>query len=250
MCLGLPVNAVSLLIGFSLFRSLNDRPQVRPLMSVTPGNGGTQADVTAQPPMRRLHFGQRHRYAHTSIPFPVLAKNLRRFIQLCPRKRQGAVNGNVSLSRNIKPTILAPCSGSTPEHDPAVKAFCFPWLLYLRTVNQFSLQEAGNMACLSGSLVVNECSSVSSANEVTQTPGRGKARLLHARKLSCDIRVRARKQSSQRRKGVCLIHRRIELELVGQDHGCHSESIAKMQQKTRTRPKSVDESKITQLAKG
>ena len=214
------------MILFPLVVTIEHGAQVRPFIPVRPGNRGSRADITAKPALRLLDLGQGNTHGHARIPLPILAKDFRALIQFCAWEGEGAVDSDMALGWNIEAAVATPRHRRTAQHDPAVKAGSFPRLLNFGAVYQFGLQKAGLVSCLSRAPVVDIGAPVGSADELAHAFCAGKAWLLHTRKLSCDICVRARKQSSQRHKRVGLIHSRVEFELVRQVHRCHMQSLA------------------------
>jgi hypothetical protein len=224
-------------------RTWQDGPQVGALVAIGASNSSPYANITAEPFVRRLDFPQRDRDAATGVPLPILAKDLSTFLQRGPRQGERAIEGDMLASWDIEPPVLSPAGRRAPQHDPTVKASGLPGLLNFRSVNEFGFQAARGMPRFLCPAIVKVGSSVGSADELSHAFRTRKARLLPARKVSCDIRVRARKESSQRRQGVRLIHRGIEAKLVGQVHGCHSESLAEAQKNHQPRPASADKDK-------
>jgi hypothetical protein len=239
-----PVNAVLLVHRAPVTLSFQYRPQVWPLVSIAPCNGGSRADITAEPAVRLLDFRQWDRHTHAGVPLAVLSEHLGALLQGGTGQGQRPVNRPVPVRGNVEPALFPACGCGAPQHDPQVKALRLPGLLHLRAVDQFGPEKARRVTSLRRSLEVDRGAAVGSPNELT-VPFRAGEAALSLSHEGCAIRVRALKESRQKRERIGLIRGREQFELVGQVHGLHSRGVANGGEKTRTPPRAKSRSRPT-----
>lgn len=227
MCNGLPINPISLLIGFSLCRSCDNRPQVGTFISITARHGRPQPNITAQPACRFLHLSQRHGDGHTGIPLAILAKHFCRFVQSSPWQCQRAIDGSMSLRGDIESPVLSARERGSANHNPEIKASGLAWFLDFGRVNQFSFECAGEVSGLSSSPIIDIRASVRTTNKLTHTLS-ARWTALFLRKQLCGNRVRLTEQGRQKRQGISFSARRKQFEFIRKSNlCCHTMSIAK-----------------------
>lgn len=236
MCDGKPVNPIALLIGFPLFRSFQNRPQVWPLVPITACHAGSDSDITADPFCRCLYLRQGHGHTHPCVPLPILPEDLCRFVQRRAGQGEGAIDRSVPVSRDIEPAVLAPARRCPPQHDPQIKPLGLAGLLHFGTVDQLRLECTRRMSSLGGSAVVDKSTPIGSPDELTHALCAGEPSPF-LRKKMCGIGMRVLEEGRQKRERVGLVRGRVELQFVTEIHcQCHTTCIANRPEKTRTPP--------------
>lgn len=220
------VDAMLLLHSTAVSLFLQDRAQILSLITVRTSNASAHTNVNANSPRRFLYLSQWHGDRNSCVPLAILPKDFCRLIQRRAWKRQGAVDGAVSVRRHVKAAIAPPLGRCTPQHHPQIKAFRFSGLLDLSTVNQLRVQETGGMTSFSSSLKVDVGATVCTPDKFAKPFCAGEPDLFRFRKASCDIRMGTTEQVRQKRQRVCFVGCRIELQLVGKIHGCHVPIVA------------------------